>query len=155
MVVVTVHGQQKKGKGKSCPWKCTGHSSCADVYIEDPYDDDGDDDDYYRCRNNGCDYRSVCKKTNWTAIIIAIVAVCICCIIIAIVQVMRERMKEEPERAQKAEEDKQKRCEQQQAVAAMNARLAQIEVPQPPVPVAVTPDQAVLRRQWFEGTYFG
>ena len=68
-------------------------------------------------------------------------------------------MKAEPERAQKAEEDKQKRYEQQQEVAAMNARLAQSGqqgaalVPQPPAPVAVPPDQAVLRRQWFEGAY--
>ena len=80
------------------------------MYIEDPYDDDGDDDDYYRCLYNGCEYRSVCKGFPlWLALIIVMVV--FLCSIPVIIQIVKEECK----------------CIKRREVAATKARLAKME----------------------------
>ena len=49
----------------------------------------------------------------------------------------------------------QRKKKQQQTVIVASTVQQQVltPIPQPPAPVAVTPDQAALRRQWFEGMW--
>lgn len=47
----------------------------------------------------------------------------------------------------------QKKKKKQAATAIVVAQQQTTPIPQPPAPVAVTPEQAALRRQWFEGMW--